>query len=158
VHTADVADAYRRCLLQPVSGPFNLAADPVVDARLLARLLDARPVGTPVRLVRAALAAAWRLHVVPASPGLFDAVLRLPLMDTSRARRELGWAPPRHTAEFAISEFLTGLREGCGLPTPPLDPASGGRLRELLTGVGMRPMNGEALLLADPHPRGHDAE
>jgi nucleoside-diphosphate-sugar epimerase len=138
VHTADVADAYRRCVLRPVSGPFNLAADPVVDARLLARLLDARPVGTPVRLVRAALAAAWELHAVPASPGLFDAVLRLPLMDCSRARNELGWAPT-HTAEFAISEFLTGLREGGGMPTPPLDPASGGRLRELLTRVGQRP-------------------
>jgi nucleoside-diphosphate-sugar epimerase len=138
VHTDDVADAYRRCVLRPVSGPFNIAADPVVDPALLARLMHARRVKTPVRLIRAVLAAAWHLHAVPASPGLFDAVLRMPLMDCSRAARELGWSPSR-SAEDVIEEFLTGLRERAGMPTDPLDPVSGGRLRELLTGVGQRP-------------------
>jgi nucleoside-diphosphate-sugar epimerase len=138
VHTDDVADAFRRCALRPVSGPFNVAADPVVDPSLLAGLLRARRVRLPVRLVRAALAAAWHLHAVPASPGLFDAVLRVPLMDCSRARRELGWSPT-HTAREVIEEFLGGLRDRAGMPTDPLDPLSGGRLRELLTGVGQRP-------------------
>jgi hypothetical protein len=59
-------------------------------------------------------------------------------MDCSRARSELGWSPA-HTAEYAIAEFLEGLRKGAGLPTPPLDPVSGGRARELATGVGRRP-------------------
>jgi nucleoside-diphosphate-sugar epimerase len=138
VHTDDVADAFRRCVLQPVSGAFNVAVDQVVDARWLAGLLHARPVRTPVRLVRTAVALAWRLHAVPASPGLFDAVLRLPLMDCSRARRVLGWSPA-HSADQVIEEFLTGLRERAGMPTAPLDPHSGGRLREFATGVGQRP-------------------
>jgi UDP-glucose 4-epimerase len=56
-----------------------------------------------------------------------------------RARNELGWEP-RHTAGEALLELLEGLHDGAGLPTPPLDPGTGGpmRVREILTGVGGR--------------------
>jgi len=57
----------------------------------------------------------------PASPDLFDAALRLPLMDTTRAHTELGWRP-EHSATATVSELLTGLREGAGMATPPLTP------------------------------------
>jgi len=58
-------------------------------------------------------------------------------MDSTRARRELDWAP-RHDAGSALLELLDGLREGSGGQTPPLDAGAGGplRVRELLTGVG----------------------
>jgi UDP-glucose 4-epimerase len=139
VHTADVAEAYRLAVLGSVRGAFNIAADPVVDARLLAQCLGARAVRIPVWPVRAALKVAWQLHLAPASPELFDAVLRLPVMDTSRARTELGWRP-RHSSREAIEEFLTGLREGAGMATPPLaSSVPGGRPHELRTGVGQRP-------------------
>jgi nucleoside-diphosphate-sugar epimerase len=139
LHTADVADAYRRAALSDVRGAFNVAAEPVVDARSLAKLLHARTIGMPAWPLRTAVAAAWRLHAVPATPGLFDAVLRLPVMDCTRARTELDWSP-RFTALEALSEFLTGLRERSGMATPPLCPSvRGGRLHELLTGVGSRP-------------------
>jgi nucleoside-diphosphate-sugar epimerase len=121
VHAADAAEAFRLAILRPVSGAFNVAADPVVDAALLAACLRTRVVPVPVRPVRALLSAAWLLRLVPASPGLLDAVLRLPVMDTTRARTELGWAP-EHTARAAIEEFLRGLRDGAGLPTEPLAP------------------------------------
>jgi UDP-glucose 4-epimerase len=63
--------------------------------------------------------------------------LGVPLMDTARARDELGWAPQR-SAEEAFLELFAGLRDGAGHPTPPLDPGTSGplRVRELLTGVG----------------------
>lgn len=139
VHTADVAEAYRLAALQPVSGAFNLAAEPVVDAHLLADCLNARVIAMPVPPVRAALSALWRLHLVPAAPQLFDAVLRLPVMDTTRARTELGWTP-RYDSCDAIREFLAGLGSGAGMDTPPLAPhAQGGRLREVATGVGQEP-------------------
>ena len=139
LHSADAAEAFRLAAARPVSGAFNIAADPVVDAALLAKCLDARVVPMPAWPVRTALSAAWRLHLVPASPGLFDAVLQLPIMDTGRARAELGWSP-RHTSREAIEEFLRGLREGAGMPTPPLAAkAEGGRAREVATGVGQRP-------------------
>lgn len=139
VHTADLGEAFRLAAVNPVRGAFNVAADPVVDAKVLAELLEARTVRMPAWPVRTALAAAWRLHALPASPGLFDTVLRLPLMDTTRAGTDLGWSP-RYTSLDALGEFLTGLREQAGMRTPPLaEPERGDRLRELSTGVGSRP-------------------
>lgn len=139
LHTADAASAYRLAALRPVRGAFNIAADPIVDASMLASCFNARVIPAPAWPVRAVLSAAWRLHLVPASPGLFDAVLRLPIMDTTRARTELGWTPV-HTSREAIEEFLVGLRQGAGMATPPLAPrVNGGRTHELTTGVGERP-------------------
>jgi hypothetical protein len=79
----------------------------------LADLLGARPVRVAASLVRAAVAVGWHLNLVPASPGLFDAVPRLPIMDTTRARTELG-STPRQGAIDALGEFFAGLREGGG--------------------------------------------
>lgn len=139
LHSDDAAEAYRLSVHQPVQGAFNLASEPEVDPEFLGSLLNARVVGLPLSAVRAALAAAWRLHLVPASPDLFDAVLRLPIMDTTRAEIVLGWQP-RYTAEEVLAEFMAGLRERAGMPTAPLAPSvPGGRLGELATGVGQHP-------------------
>ncbi|MBO0777080.1 MAG: NAD-dependent epimerase, partial [Actinobacteria bacterium] len=98
---------------------------------LLAECLGARVAAMPAWAARAALAAAWNLRLVPASPYLFDAVLRLPLMDTSRARSELGWSP-RFSSREAIGEFLRGLQTRSGMDTPPLaGELPGGRAEEL---------------------------
>ncbi len=139
LHSSDAAEAYRLAILSPVRGPFNLAADPVVDAHTLGELLGARPVKVPVWPVRTAVAAAWKLHLVPASPMLVDLALSLPVMDTARARDELGWSPA-YSALDAMRELLDGMREGAGMSTPPLDPRTGGKLRwrELVTGIGQR--------------------
>ena len=61
----------------------------------------------------------WGLRLLPASPHLFDAVLRLPLMDCTRARVELGWRP-EHSAPEVLEEFLEGLRGGEGEATEPM--------------------------------------
>jgi UDP-glucose 4-epimerase len=139
LHTVDAASAYRLAILGSARGPFNIAADPVLDARTLGELLGARPVKLPARPLRQAVAAAWRLHLAPASPMLVDLALSLPIMDTSRARSELGWRPSRTSVE-AIAEFLSGLREGAGKATPPLEEQAGGTFRqgEMATGVGER--------------------
>lgn len=126
LHAADAGQAYRLAALTGVHGAFNVAAEPVVDAPILARCLGARVVPVPDRPARALLSLAWQLHVVPASPQLFDAALRLPIMDTSRARSELGWSP-RYTSEDALAAFLRGLRDRAGMPTPPLAPSAPGR-------------------------------
>ncbi|NBM18540.1 NAD-dependent epimerase/dehydratase family protein [Streptomyces sp. GC420] len=140
MHTDDAARAYHLAVKKDVRGAFNLAAEPPVDAAVLAELMDARVVRLGLRTARSAVAAAWGMHLVPASPHLLDAVLRLPLMDCAKAREELGWRPER-TAIDAIEEFLTGLREGSGMPTAPLASrlSGGGRVRELMTGIGSRP-------------------
>ncbi|MCS0636734.1 NAD-dependent epimerase/dehydratase family protein [Streptomyces sp. LP05-1] len=119
LHTDDAARAYALAATQDVSGAFNLAADPPLDAHRLAGLLGARVVRVPRPAVRAALVAGWTLGLVPASPQLFDAVLRLPLMDCTRARVELGWRP-EHSSLDAVGELLRGVRRGSGMETEPL--------------------------------------
>jgi len=139
LHTDDAADGYVAAVFRPVHGAFNLAAEPPVDAGVLAAVLGARVVRLPRIAARVTVAGAWHLHLVPASPHLFDAVVRLPIMDTTRARKELDWRP-RYTAAEAITEFLNGLRQGAGMATPPLAPRlPSGRVREAATGVGLRP-------------------
>jgi len=86
-------------------------------------VLQARPVPLAGGLARAAADITWRLHLQPAPPGWVDLALRSPLMDTSRAHLELGWSA-KHDARATLLEFLDGLRDDAGMPTPPLDSAA----------------------------------
>ncbi|MGW2856156.1 NAD-dependent epimerase, partial [Streptomyces sp. NPDC001215] len=119
LHTDDAARAYQLALHRDVRGAFNLAAEPPLDAAALGEVMGSRPVRLPRTAARSAIAAAWGLRLLPASPHLFDAVLRLPLMDCTRAHTELDWQP-RLTATEVLEEFLKGMREGAGAATAPL--------------------------------------
>lgn len=139
VHADDVAEAYRLAVTGDVRGPINLAADPIVDAGVLAEVLEARTVEVPRPLARAAVAAGFLAHLVPTDPHLLDLALDLPTLDTTRARDELGWTP-RHTGIAALREMLFGMASGAGGTTVPLAPDSrAGRLGEVATGIGERP-------------------
>jgi UDP-glucose 4-epimerase len=137
LHSRDVARAYRLALTGEARGAFNLAAEPVIATDQLRQLFRAPSVPLPAGVLRTAAAASFRLHLQPSEPGWLDMALAVPLMDTSRARAELGWSETRSSLE-ALAELLDGLREGAGLETPPLEPGGAGplRLRELLSGVG----------------------
>jgi UDP-glucose 4-epimerase len=139
VHSHDVGEAFRLALHGDERGAFNVAAEPVIDGDELARLLDARPVRVSGRVLRAAADVTWRLRLQPSPPGWVDLALGVPVMDTTRARTELGWTPRAEAGE-ALLELLAGMREGAGLNTPTLDPDAGGPARtgELRTGVGAR--------------------
>lgn len=141
LHTDDVSRAYRLAVVREVSGAFNLAADPVLDMAAVAEAIGARTaVRVPARLVRPAVWAAWKARLVPASPGMLEMFLQIPLLDSSRAREELGWQP-QFTAPQALEAMMAGMRAGTGAPTPPLAPETSGPLRahEVATGVGQRP-------------------
>lgn len=139
VHSLDVGDAYVRAAFGDVRGPVNIAAEPVLDPRVLAETLDARTVPVRAGIVRAAAELTWRARLQPSPPGWLDMGLAVPLMDTSKAREQLGWAP-RHSSTEALLDLLGGLRDGADYATPPLSRASSGRFRsrELGTGVGAR--------------------
>jgi len=140
VHTDDVADAYVRVLAhRDASGAYNIAADPVLDPDELARVLGARTVPMPARVLRALADVTWKLRLQPTPAGWVDMALAVPVMDTSRARTELGWEPRRTSGE-ALLELLDGMRRDAGAPLPPLDAQAGGRFRreEFTSGVGAR--------------------
>lgn len=139
VHSRDVGDAYRRAIVGDVEGAFNLAAEPTIGPPELASLLHARQVGVSPGLLRKLTDLTFRLRLQPTNAGWLDMALGVPLMDTSRAEKELGWKPARSSLD-ALADLLDGLRRADGMPTPPLDPKTGGpaRIGELRTGVGKR--------------------
>jgi UDP-glucose 4-epimerase len=117
VHSLDVADAYRRAVESDERGAFNVAADPVLDGPLLARVLDARSVPAPAAVMRGAAWATWKLRLQPTPPGWVDMALGVPLMDWSRARERLGWEPQRTSIE-ALLDVMAGMRDGATAGTP----------------------------------------
>ena len=139
VHSYDVGDAFRQALLRDVRGAFNVAAEPVLDAHEVGRILNARPLPVPARAARAGVELSWRLRLQPVTPGWLEMALNVPVMDTTRAHTELGWTPQR-SAEDALLDLLEGLRTGADLDTPPLSRETSGpfRIREIFTGVGRR--------------------
>lgn len=122
VHTRDVAEAYRRAVVGDARGAFNVAAEPVLDAQTLAKALGARVLPMPQSVARSALATSWRFRLQPTPPGWLDMGLSVPIMDSTRAREELGWEP-RHSSLDAIRDVLSGIADAEGEPTPPLETA-----------------------------------
>ena len=139
LHSFDVAEAYRLALTANVRGAFNVAAEPVLDPQELGRLLGAKPVPVSPRVLRGVVDLSWKLRLQPTPSGWLDLALGVPLMDTTRAREELGWSETRSAGD-ALLELIEAMRRGDGLPTAPLQPGGAGplRVRELLTGVGAR--------------------
>ncbi len=124
MHSSDAAAAYRLAALSDARGAFNIAADPVLNVSELARLLSARPLPLPRAALRLAADLTWRLHLQPTPPGWVDLALSVPVLDTSRARRELGWTA-RIDAGEALLGLLDGFRAGADLPTPASSPRPG---------------------------------
>ena len=140
VHADDVAQAYCLAVVSDdARGAYNVAATPVLDPDRLAQLLGARKVPVPSQLLRGAAAISWRLRLQPSPEGWVDMALAVPVMNTSRARDELGWQPHKSSGD-ALLELLRGMRTQDGAQTPPLAPGSSGplRIRELLSGIGGR--------------------
>jgi UDP-glucose 4-epimerase len=141
VHSLDVGEAFRLALVGDVSGAFNLAAEPVIDADSVGEILGARVLPVPARLARIGAWASWKAHLQPSPEGWVDMGTQVPLLDTTRAREELGWYPTR-SAGTALKEVLAGMAEGAGERTPPLAPdpdaEEGGRVDELIRGAPER--------------------
>jgi UDP-glucose 4-epimerase len=118
VHADDVGDAVVRLMRTRVRGSFNIAAD-ALPAPALAALVGARPVRVDPRWMRAAVVALHRLKVLAVTPGWYDVATRSPIMDTARARDELGWQPV-HASADAAEELIAGLADGATGTSPAL--------------------------------------
>ena len=71
---------------------------------------------------RALVLGTYRLHLQPTEPGWFDLALKAPLINCTRARSELDWAPQYSSAD-ALLDLLSGIRAKAGMRTGPLEPA-----------------------------------
>jgi nucleoside-diphosphate-sugar epimerase len=103
VHTEDVATALAAAVRgDGVPGVYNLAGDGTIQAADLARALGWLSVPMPRIGVGVAAEAVGRLPFMPAQASWINA-MRVPVvMDTRRARRDLGWTP-----EFDTRATLT---------------------------------------------------
>ena len=121
VHADDVADAIERVLHRSAGGAFNLSAEPAVTTAAIAGVLQARLVHVPAGVVRAAMSAAWHARLQPVDPGWLDLGFAVPLMDTTRARVELGWTF-RTDALSVLAETVEGMRDAASGGSAVLRP------------------------------------
>jgi ferritin-like metal-binding protein YciE/nucleoside-diphosphate-sugar epimerase len=163
IHTSDLARAYALATIRDVSGPFNLASNPPLDANDLAASLNTGTFPLPFPLARRLADLSWRLRLQPTPPDWLDTAMRLPLMSSERASRELGWEPQVSAIE-ALAELFTGLRNGDAGPAPgrlgSLAPVA--QFSEVRSHADDQKMRGGAEqklvgLLADAHSIGEQA-
>lgn len=97
IHEDDVASAFLACIRgDGPSGTYNIAGDGVVTARDVARELNLSPLPFPLRPVQRGAAAVAGLPLpsfVPPLTEWAEALTRPVIMDTSKAREQLGWRP-----------------------------------------------------------------
>ncbi|GIJ53956.1 NAD-dependent epimerase/dehydratase family protein [Virgisporangium aurantiacum] len=123
VLAGDVADAYTRAIRSDVRGAFNVAAEPVLDPSTIAGLLHGRAVRVPTALLTWAAAASWVTRLQPTDPGWIWMATQIPLIDSMRARTELGWVP-RYDSLTALNDLLAGMAAGAGTLSPALRPGA----------------------------------
>jgi UDP-glucose 4-epimerase len=100
VHHDDVAAAIALAATTPAPpGVYNIAGDGVVTVADVARALGGRPVRVPAVAATAASAAISRVPLVPAIFEWLHGARTSVVMDTAKARTQLGWRPLHSSAE-----------------------------------------------------------
>jgi nucleoside-diphosphate-sugar epimerase len=107
IHEDDVGSAFLQCVVGAgPPGAYNIAADDTVTAVDVARAAGLAPVSVPGGLVRGAARAIASLPLPPQAEWV-EAAAQPSIMDTGKAKRELGWTP-RHGALDALRATLAG--------------------------------------------------
>jgi nucleoside-diphosphate-sugar epimerase len=112
VHHDDVATALRAAVLgRGEPGPYNLAGPGQVTMRDVADALGYIAVPIPAAAIDATAEVVARMSFLPAEATWIEAVRRPVLMDTRKARRQLGWRP-RHDALETLRATVEAHRAG----------------------------------------------
>ena len=103
VHHDDVASAIALAVTTTAPpGAYNLAGDGVVSISAVGEELGARPVRVPKAAATAASEVVARLPFIPSSLEWLHASRTSVVMDTTKAKTQLGWAP-KYTAAETLS-------------------------------------------------------
>lgn len=98
IHQEDVAEALRLCVVGAgAPGAYNIAADDTITLVDVARELGLRAVRIPGGPVASLARAAAKLPYLPSGAQWVEALSHPVIMDTTKAKTQLGWRP-RHTA------------------------------------------------------------
>ena len=117
-------------------GPFACALAQTPDAsRAIARALGGRHVQVPLPALRRLADLSWRAHLQQVDVGWLDMAYQAPLLDSTRARVELGWSP-EHSSAAVLAAVIDGMRCAAYDETPVL------RRRRVRDGV-LRALRGE---------------
>jgi nucleoside-diphosphate-sugar epimerase len=100
VHHDDVATAIALAATVPAPpGAYNIAGDGEVTISDVAEALGGRPVPVPAAAATAASAALARMPFVPSRLEWLHVAKASVVMDTTKAKKELGWHPTHSSAE-----------------------------------------------------------
>jgi nucleoside-diphosphate-sugar epimerase len=106
IHEDDVGRALLLCVLgEGPPGAYNIAADGVLTGTEIARELGFVAFPVPGRVVQAGARAVAALPLIPPMLEWAEAATHPAIMDTAKAKRELGWRA-RYTALEALRETL----------------------------------------------------
>ena len=110
VHNDDVATAVRAAALgRGTPGVYNLAAEETLTTADIAAALGWRSLPVPSLAVDAATSVLTNAPLMPARAGWINAFSVPVVMDTSRARDQLGWTP-EHGAHATLDETVEAAR------------------------------------------------
>jgi nucleoside-diphosphate-sugar epimerase len=106
VHEDDVGSALHLCVVGAgPPGAYNIAGDGVLTAADVAREYGALPLPLPAGPAQLAARAVSRLPFLPPSVEWVEAFSHPAIMDTSKARTQLGWRP-KYTGLQALRDTL----------------------------------------------------
>ena len=112
IHEDDVGQAFMLCIVGAgPPGVYNIAGDGVLTGDQLVRELGLTPIPVPARPVQVAARALAAVPVppfVPAATEWVEALSHPSIMDTTKAKRELGWTP-KYTSLEALRATLDSL-------------------------------------------------
>jgi nucleoside-diphosphate-sugar epimerase len=107
VHEEDLGRAFLQCVVAAgPPGAYNIAADGVLTGADVAREFGLIPVPLPAGPVQFAARAVAALPFLPPAAQWVEAASHPAIMDTTRAKQDLGWAP-RLTALEAVRDTLS---------------------------------------------------
>ena len=102
VHEDDVGRALLQCVVAAgPPGAYNLAGDGVLTVADVAREFGALPLPVPAAAAQLTARALTRLPFLPPPAQWIEALTRPAIMDTTRAKEQLGWQP-RYTGLEAL--------------------------------------------------------